>query len=202
MFDATAEIVLELHLDSGVHAINMRWPTDEEWAKYIRSRKVIRRTLGRGVTHNLPVEPSEADVALCQKIMLNGAPPLNKAEAFLVMETISQCNAIGIEIEGDWATVELSIMRDTIVKHRLRIPTASQMVKFNRVGFRLLYLPFNQSQIQLLIEPATQLWSECQGSSEDYVDGVIPANHKDTAIRVLIHHIDQNLGPQRGDENF
>jgi hypothetical protein len=200
MFDTTAEIELAMRLESGAKSVLVRWPTDEEWAERSRKRKIIIQRLGRGVTETKPPEPGDADLALYGKIALNGTPPLTKGEAFQVAETLSACTVTNVEIEGDDATVDLTVLTGP-VKHRLKVPTADQVVAFRRSGFRILDQPFNRQEITLFLDPGGKLWDACGGKSEDY-QGPVPIIHKDTAIRAVIDFIERNLGPQNGDASF
>ena len=59
---------------------------------------------------------------------------------------------------------------------------------------KLRQLPHNRVEARILLEPPVKLWEECEGKSEDYKDGKVPAPHKDTAIRAVIEELDNELG--------
>ena len=200
MFDTTAEIELAMRLESGAKSVLVRWPSDEEWAERSKKRKIIIQRLGRGVTETKPPEPGDADLALYGKIALNGTPALTKGEAFQVAETLSTCTITNVEIDGDYATVEMIVLTGP-VRHTLKIPSADQVVAFRRSGFRLLDQPFNRQEITLFLDPGGKLWDTCGGKSEDY-QGPVPVIQKDAAVRAVIDCIERNLGPQHGDTSF
>src|SRR5262249_5402452 len=115
-------------------------------------------------------------------------------------ETIATCTVTGVEVEGETATVEMNVLTGP-AKHTLKVPTADQVVKLRRSGFRILELPFNQQEIKLFIEPGAKLWDDLGGASSDY-KGAVPNIHKDAAVRAVIDFIDRNLGPRSDDANF
>jgi len=200
MFDAKAEIELGMRLENGAQSVLVRWPTDQEWAARSKARKILIRRLGRGVSETVPPEPIDADLTLTEKILLNGSGTVTKAEAFSILEALGTCSVTDVEIVGDQATVALNVLTGP-VEHRIKVPTAGQVVAFKRSGFRMLDLPYSQQQIQLFIEPAAQLWDACGGTAEGY-EGAVPAIHKDTAVRAVIDYLDRKLGAPNADESF
>ena len=199
MFDTKAEFELQMRLSSGAKSVLVRWPTDAEWqARNHYSRRMRTKRLGRGATQTMPPEPTEADVKLYQKIALNGTPTVTENEAFQINETLAACLAIGVEVEGEEATVELSTTLGGNVKHTLRIPTADQVVTARAAGLRIIDRSFGQMEIRIQTEPGVRLWDACAGKSADYT-GEVPAIHKDVAARALMEYLDQTLA-SKGDD--
>jgi hypothetical protein len=201
MFDAKAEIEIAMHLQSGGKSVVVRWPSDEEWAARASKRKILFRRLGRGMSETVTPEPGEADVALYEKIALNGTPTLTKGEAYQVAEALAVASATGVTVEGDRATVTLTVLTGQ-VSHNLGIPNADQVITFRRGAFRMFDLPFNTQELRLKADAGAKLWDACGGKSDDYAGGTIPAIHKDAAARAVVEYLDRNLGPQQDDSNF
>jgi hypothetical protein len=202
-FDSKAEIAIPARLASTGGAeqeVLLRYPTDEEWSARSRSRKIIIRRLGRGMSETVPPEPGEADVKLYKTIALNGAPDMTPAEASKVLEALSVADVYDVSIDGGEAAVEMSVMTGRAI-HHMKIPTADQVLSFRRSAFRLIDLPFNQQELRTTADAGARLYDQCGGRSEDYANG-IPALHKDAAIRAVIEHIDRALGPRSDDANF
>jgi hypothetical protein len=202
-FDSQAEYAFPAQVAStggAPQTIAVRFPTDEEWSARARSRKIIIRRLGRGVSETVPPEPGEADVKLYKAIALNGAPEMTPAEAAQVLTTISTADVFNVQIEGEEAEVEMMTVVGS-VRHRMKIPTADQVLSFRRAGFRLLDLPFNQQELRVAPDAGARLYDQCGGRSSDYANG-IPGVHKDAVARSVVDVIDQNLGPKRDDTNF
>lgn len=198
MFDSTAEIVVPARTGQGKQEIVMRWPTDEEWCERARRRKILISRLGRGVSETT-IEPGDSDLRIFDKVKLNGAPPLTQGEATRVIETLAQCEATDCRLEGDEAVVELQVMGGS-VKHRLRQPSADQVLALRR-SVRVFDLPYNKQELRIPLDVGARLWDECGGRSEDY-SGPVPALHKDRAVREVIDCIDREMSAANDEGHF
>src|SRR6516225_8862331 len=107
MFDSNATITIGLRTASGKTDIAVRWPTDEEWGAHRRRRKILQRQLGRGMTET-EIDTAEADSKLYEAVKLNGAPPLSVAEASRIVDAISTCDVLGVELGARDAEVQLN----------------------------------------------------------------------------------------------
>lgn len=200
MFDSKMEIEIKARTATGIATLSVRWPTDEEWAVWKRARKTVIRQQGRGVTETLPPMPGEADVALYQKIAINGAPQMTPAEAAHVLDLIAVCDVVDVRIDGDEAEVEMKILTG-LVKHRMKLPTMDQVATFQRSGYRLLQLPYGQQEVRTNPDAGARLYDQCDGKSSDY-DGGIPSLHKEQAARSVIDCVDRMLGPRQDESSF
>jgi hypothetical protein len=201
-FDAAAEIELGLRLESGDRSVVVRFPTDAELAERQRRRPVLIRNQGRGVSEQVPAEPGEPDLALFDKIALNGRPSVTKEEAFQIAEILTSTTVLGVEVDGDRALVTMHVMTGLTVRHSLDVPTAGRVVLFRRGAFKMLSQPYGVQQIRVNAEAGARLWDDCHGSSQDYAGGAIPAIHKDAAVRAVVEFIDHHLGPRKDDASF
>jgi hypothetical protein len=203
MFDTASEIHFNVRLQSTQgqpQDVGVRWPTDEEWASYLRTKKFMVRQMGRGVTETVVPAPGEGDLALYQKISLNGAPEMTAAEAARVIDAISICQVVSVTLDGVEAEVELRILTG-LVRHRLRIPNADQVSNYRRSAVRRLDLPHNQTHAMFNQAVAAKIYDECGGHSDDYPSGV-PMPHKHEAARAVIEEIELEYGPKADDESF
>ena len=203
MFDSSAEIEIHARLVSTGGAetgVSLRWPTDEEWISRNRSHKILIRRPGRGVSETIPSEPNEADVKLYTAIAINGAPAMTPAEAMRVLDTISLSDVTNVSIVGTEATVEMNTLGGKVT-HKLKVPSADQVLSMRRAAYRILDLPYSVQEIRTSPEPAARLYDECGGQSGDY-QGAIPVIHKDQVMRSVIEYIDRELGPKSDDANF
>lgn len=202
-FDSRVEIVLGVRPASTSGAlteVSVRWPTDEEWNVRARSRKIIIRRLGRGVTENVPAKPSEADVKLYQAIAQNGAPAMTPGEAAKLLGDISVADVNDVQIEGNEAVVDMTVMTGQVT-HRLRVPLTDEVIAFRASAFRVLNLPFDQQELRLTPDAGARLYDLCGGSSQDYASP-IPNVHKDAVVKAVIEVIDRAVGPRQDDANF
>jgi len=202
-FDISSEIVFPMRLVSTKSLeveITVRWPTDAEWLKRARARKVIMRKPRAGVNETVLPMPGPHDVELYESIKLNGAPAMTPAEADKVLNAMSRSEVTDVRLEGADAEVDMNVISGPVTL-KLRIPTADEVIHLQRAAVRLLDLPFSQQEVRINPEPGGRLFDDCGGRSDDYPKG-IPLTHKDTAVRAVIDYIDQRVGPQPSEPNF
>jgi hypothetical protein len=198
MFDSSTTITIGLRTTHGKTDITVRWPTDDEWAAHRRKRRIVQRNLGRGATET-EVDTGEADARLYDAIKLNGAPPLSVGEANRIIDTISTCEVLNVDLHAEDAEVELQTVMGE-VKHTVRIPTMDEVRMLQRAT-RLITLPYNRSEIRTNLESSAGLWDKCAGRAEGYA-GAVPNLHKDVAIRAVISAIEQEAVPKHDESGF
>jgi hypothetical protein len=200
MFDSTATIVINARTPEGSKQLEVRWPTDAEWASRMKARKILIKNLGRGIRETVPPDPGQADVALYQTIAINGAPSLTPAEASRILEAIGTCDVTGVTLEGEEAVVDLRVVSGE-VHHRLKLPSTDQILAWRRAAARVLDLQYGVQEIRVTAEPGARLWDACGGRSEDY-QGAVPAIHKDAAVRSVVDFIEREFAPKADDASF
>lgn len=203
MFDRTQEIELQVRpasLGQVLTSVVVRYPTDDEWGKLLRARKIKIRHMSRGITEMIQPPPCEADITLYESIAVNGAPKLTAAEAKKALEALGTCDVLDVRIEGTQAEVDMLIMTGE-VHHRMKVPTADQAEELERSGYRSYTLPHSQNELRFNVDVGARLYDECGGKSDDY-QGSVPAPHKDTAFRSVKDFIDRQLRPKSDEENF
>jgi hypothetical protein len=198
MFDTNTTITIGLRTTHGKADITVRWPTDEEWAAHRKRRRIMQKTLGRGATET-EIDTTEADAKLYDAIKQNGAPPLSVGEANRVIDTISTCDVLGVDLHAEDAEVELNTVMCS-VKHTVRIPNMDEVRTLQR-STRLITLPYNRAEIRTNLESSAGLWDKCGGRAEGYA-GAVPNLHKDVAIRAVISAIEQEAMPSNAEGNF
>ena len=198
MFDAATTITIGLRTIHGKADITVRWPTDEEWGAHRKRRRIVQRQLGRGMTET-EIDATEADVKLYEAIKMNGAAPLSVAEASRVVDTLSTCDVLGVDLQADDAEVQLTTLMGA-VKHIVRIPTMDEVRALQR-STRLISMQYNRSEIRTNLEASAALWDKCGGRAEGYA-GPVPNIHKDTAIRAVIAAVEQEAMPKYDESNF
>jgi hypothetical protein len=193
MFDATSEYVFKARTPEGEKAeIVMRWPNDQEWGERKRAAKLVTTQLGRGRSETQGVSSPETDLKIFDACKLNGAPKLEGDEATRLLDVLARCEVRDVEIEGPSATVTMQILGGE-VKHMLRVPTAKQARLMREAATKIRQMPHNRIEVRMSLDAPAKLWEECGGKSDDYKDGIIPALHKDVAIRAVIEELDNEL---------
>lgn len=199
MFDTNnLTLTVPIRTAHGKAEITVRWPTDEEWAQHRKRRRILQRQLGRGATET-EIDTNEADAKLYEVIKQNGAPQLSTGEINYVIEQVSDCNVLNVELHAEDAEVQLSVPMNE-VKHTVRIPTMDEIRTLQR-STRLITLPYNRQEIRTNLESSAALWDKCGGHAEGY-SGPVPNLHKDAAIRAVIQAIEREAMPQNDESNF
>jgi hypothetical protein len=198
MFNTSTTITIGLRTASGKTDIEVRWPSDEEWAAHRKRRKILQRQLGRGATET-DVDTSDGDQKLYEAIKLNGSPPLSVAEAGKIVETIGYCEVLDVRLHAEDAEVDLQTLMGP-TRHTVRIPTMDQIRTLQRSS-HIVTLPYNLQEIRTNLESPAWLWNECRGSAEGY-EGPVPAVHKDVAIRAVISAMEREAMPKYDEGNF
>jgi hypothetical protein len=200
MFDKNAEIHVTARTASGKTSLLLRWPADEEWGERARLRKILIKRSGRGITETVIEPNTDADLKLYDAIKQNGAPPLSPAEASRVLDVLALCDVRDVKLFADDATVELGILGGE-VEHRLKLPTAEQVLALRKKASKVRDLPYNTQELRILMEPGAKLWDTCEGQSDGYPGGV-PALHKDIALRAVIDALDRELAQGVDEADF
>ena len=195
-FDADTDFVVPVRTDRGDEQITVRYPSEEQWTAWTRKKSTIVTMLGRGESQWEP-ERNEADAQLYNEIRCEGQPDLDNDEAATLIGILSKFEVRGVESEGN---NELEIRAGVMggqVTHRLKIPTAKQVAELNRHRSQIVSMPFNRQRIRTVLPPYVALWDKTKVVVEGYVNGSIPAIHKESAIRAVLEYI----GTEADDPN-
>jgi len=202
MFDTKESITMTGSVTGqGVVELEMRWPTDQEWDARSRASKHIRKDLGRGKAQTTQAPPGPQDVKLFNAIKLNGAPELTPADAHFVLNLIGQCDVLDVNLQANELTVKMRILSGE-VEHKMRVPGMGQLNEMQRASINSFSLPFGAIEFSNSMMPGAALYDSVGGHSQDYVDGIVPAPHKDAAVRAVIDYMQREFGPKKHDENF
>lgn len=197
MFNTASQIVTSIRRSDGEKPITMRWPTDEEWIQRQRGWFLYVTRLGRGVSENT-VDSEKADAALYNSIRLADSPDLSPLEASKLIQTLTECSIMNVTLGADDALVEMRVLNNEPVTHRLTLPTTADVMQFRRSSMRSLDLPHGRQQMRLNLQPGLEMYNRCHVESTGYANGV-PVIHKDAAIRAVI---DACETPQGEDVDF
>jgi hypothetical protein len=116
----------------GFKAVELNYPSDEQWIERWRSRKVVTTQISRTVSEDSVIQDPEGDLKLIKDLCTNGATDsLTASEAVLILERLSEGDVEGIEREGSVFRVGLRVPGGS-VSHWLRMPTAADLEEFQR----------------------------------------------------------------------
>jgi hypothetical protein len=199
VFDASRPLTLNLRGPEGVKAINLRFPTDDEWIERQRRRKAIVKDLGRGVSETTVVNGEEVDAALVAKLRMEPEPEIDPFEAMKIMEQLSQADVDDVLTEGDTFRVVLRVLGVTTA-HVLKIPSQKDAVEHQRSFARVLGLPYGRQELRINIAPTGALYKKLLVSAEGY-EGPVPIVHQAVAVKAAIDALNNAFAEDR-DANF
>lgn len=200
-FDAKAEIHARARtVAAGVSEVALRYPEDDLWQERQRKCRITVKQLGRGNTE-METDFGDVDQKIYERVKLNGSPALTPFEATKFINLLAQAQVADTKLVADGAEVELRVFGGT-VRHTLRrIPSAEEVHKLHKAG-RQIQNGRGQTEYRLYLEPGAALYDACGGTSTDYINGIIPAIHKDAVIRDAIREADNELEPMADETVF
>ena len=180
---------------------SVRFPTDDEWILRSRRRKVITRNLGRGRTQSDTIGAEEVDLEIYAAIRLEGSCDLDGAECMQLLDRVGSCEVLDYEHEGNGVAVSLLLPGDTEATHRLRVPTAKEVLDYNRGLAKVTTLSNGRDQIAIDITAAGRLWDALRLDHTGY-DGPVPIVHKVHAIRAAVEASENMVFDEGPSANF
>ncbi len=171
--------------------LTARWPTDEEWLKRQKARRLITRPASgsRGATETTIQGGDEADLELLKAI--SGAQDLeDSAEAALLLQSLSQTTVTGVDRAGDGFEVGMETFLGPRT-FKLRRPSAAQIKHFRTNFARPIDLPYGQQETRISLTIAAELFDQlCD-------DRAAPIIFKAPAVGALVSEIERILEPSR-----
>ena len=199
VFDAARPVAINLRGPDGVKTVRVRFPSDEEWAERQRRRKVIVKSLGRGISETVIPNGEDIDAALLAKIRTEEEPDLDAFEAQKIIEQLATCDVDDVAVTGDGFRVMLRVLGGTVT-HLLKMPSAKDVNAYRRGFARVLDLPFNRQELTINIRAAAELWKKLIETTEGYA-GDVPIIHQAVAVKAAIDALDTSFQEDR-EANF
>jgi hypothetical protein len=192
MLDTTAELSTHIRTKEGRVLAVLKWPSEEAWIKRASERYVLGRQMGSGRS-NFEEEPGQSDLHLYEAVKLEDSPTLTAGEAKLLIDLVASCAVMDCELGTAEAVVTLQVLEGAYtVVHTMRMPTADEAIKVQKVGRRSTTLPHGMQQIRVILSAWLKLYADCQGHSDDY-KGEIPAVHREAVVRAVVQAIELEM---------
>ena len=184
VFDASRPLALNLRTPGGLKTVRVRFPSDEEWTTRQRRRKVIMKSLGRGINETVVPAGEDIDAALLAKIRTEETPEVDPFEAKKLMEQLGTADVDDVQATGDGYAVTLRVLGATTV-HTLKTPSAREAFDFERGYAKVLDLPYNRQEYTINLAPAAELYKKLLVQAEGYV-GDVPIIHQAVVVKAAI----------------
>lgn len=164
----------------------VRFPSDAEWIERARSMKTYRTPLGRGKSESHTPNTEQADLALYQKVRVDGSPDLDEFEAAYIISKLEACKIKESGRDGSRFRVVLR-SKGVDTEHVLKIPTKRQTMEYGRESVRIIDQRRSQ-EIRVSIEPSAGLYDQLLDHVTGY-EGPVPIIHKDTVVVEVLNLI-------------
>lgn len=199
MFNTKATIEFEIPGENGSKVARLRFPTDQEWASRSMRKKIIQRNVGRGTTQIEQVDHSNVDFDIFNQVKQEDSAEIDAYEAQMILDKIAYAEVIEFESgAGEYIITLATAVGDTT--HRLRIPTAKEIMQYRRSFARVADLPHGKQQISINLEAVTPLYDALKKSAEGY-SADVPIIHKSAVLRAAVDAVEQVSGDD-GRVNF
>jgi hypothetical protein len=173
----------------------LRLPTAEEIYQWLRSKKFIRRSLGRRKSQTERVPNHAADLALFKSIRIDSGEPFDEYEASNAIAKITRADVTNCEPNGDGFKITVTTNFGETV-HYLGYPTAKILNDYRRGALTGVDLPHGQEELVPHAEVGVALYDSVILKTEGYASGVQPPpHHKSAAAPELVQAID-DLDPE------
>lgn len=199
LFDQTRPIQIKLQTPEGVKTIDLRFPTDDELGDRQRRRKIIIKSIGRGMTETTVLDSEEIDAELVKKIRSSEDPEIDPYEATQVINQLIEAEVDEVEREGGGYRVFLRVP-GARTEHVVKMPSAKEIIKYRRKANRVIDLRHNKQQLVIDPTPAIKLYDSLKVDVQGY-EGEIPSIHKAAVINAAIEEMESGTGVA-GAENF
>lgn len=186
MFDTTREYKFKIPSPNGIVEALVKFPTDEQWLEYHRSRRVIEKSLGRNQSEVTIVGGEQAAARLFSAVANGSAGKLDSNQVEMVIDRMASVKVDGVEDEGGSYRVALRFFFSSAT-HVLKMPTAKQM-KEAEAATRVIGGKFGATEIRVNLETFAALYGEMATSSDGY-SGPVPILHKHAAVQAVLSEL-------------
>lgn len=203
VFDAERPVRLKLLTEEATkREIMVRFPTDDELVAWQRSRRLLVKHLGRGVSETTVPNAEEKDLALFEKIATDDAQ-VDPFEANQIVKDLTQNDVDDVtKIPGGYR-IALRVPGG-ITTHDVRVPTAKERFRYQRDFARALDVRHGRQELTLNLLAGAALYDAIVKASEGY-EGRVPVNHKTAVAKAAIEEAEAATAgdvSEDDDENF
>jgi hypothetical protein len=201
VFDGEREINVKLQSPDGTtRPVAIRFPSDEEWMDRQRRRKVIIKSLGRGMSETVPPETADDDAQLLKRLLVEEGPEVDGYEATRILDQLADCDVDDVQAEGGAYRVTTRVLGG-MTAHLLRMPTAKEILHYRRGFVRVIDLPYNRQSVTINMTAAGDLYRDLRQKAEGYAGDAVPIVHQAIVVKAVIDAVEAACGVA-GTENF
>ena len=174
----------------------VKFPTDEQLSRRVRTRLHLSRSLGRDMVKSETRGVDESNIEMFNAIRVGADQDgfnadFDPAETAFILNQILRCDVLDVSREGNVFIVTLDVPGDVTVTHRLRQPSQKQFQEYSDSASQS-YQRRTGGETRYLLEPSGKLWDVLDPHVTGYPTNDpmdVPIIHKDTALGELISQV-------------
>jgi hypothetical protein len=186
MFDSSQIIPVTIK-SGGRKSCKVKFPSDEQWAEYVRKQRSIRRQLGRGKSQVETLGVGRAELDLFNAIRQDeGGETFSEADAVLVINQLQRAEILSSKEETDGYQIQLKVRGGYEVAFALRMPSALQVMDYEKAATQIIN-ERRTSEYRVSLDPGGRLFdSLVKADSVSGYQGAVPIIHKCAAIAEMV----------------
>jgi hypothetical protein len=196
LFDASRTFRLKHLTPQGVKAIELRWPSDEDWReRESRRRSIIEFDAVTGEPKTTRSEPDGDECALLRGIAVGEIETdLDPAEAGRLIDQLAAAELAneGSVVGVSQLTIELDVAGGIPTKHILRMPSAKDLDRFSRRFFSQRTAGKRRAFSVRDLRFAQELYQSLSAETEGYA-GAVPIIHQAAAVYAAFNALQVEL---------
>lgn len=126
---------------------------------------------------------------------MGDGPEVDGFEATRILEQLSQTDVDDVIPEGGVFRV-ITRVPGGLTAHILRMPSAKDVIEYQRAFARILDLPFNKQELTVKLGAAGSLYQKLSQSTEGYA-GAVPIIHQAVAVKAAIDALEAGFQEER-----
>lgn len=184
LFDSCGEFEISIR---GGKSVTLRYPTDDQMARYQARVKIVTKRVGRDGTTTDIQGVEAAALELWEAIRVSG-DDLDEFEAAYVVERLTTAEADEVEREGDDFRIHLDLIGGMRTSHLLRAPKIAEERKHDRRAISVIRRGAS-TEIKTDIRAFGDFYGLLAKHAEGYVNGAVPIGHKVAVVERLMREV-------------
>lgn len=200
-FDARQPIKIKALTVDGIRDIELRFPSDVEWAECAGRVKYFQKDLPGGIRQTGLTKPDPFELEVFNKLRTDSGPAVELPEAHKILARMNSARLLDSQFDGNSFSIVLSGYGNLVSTHTCRTPNARERERWEDDYSIAQYNPGSKKEITSfnMNIPIELYGAICQGR-EGYA-GEVPLGHQLMVVSAVFAKLKEILA---GDdpENF
>jgi hypothetical protein len=193
LFDARQNIDVSVPSPEGPKKATVAFPSDELWQERFKRRRTLVKSLGRGASETSVLNGEAADQFVFEQIRQeeDGGPTFDEFEASMIVDQLSKADVTDVRHFGATFEVDLRVLDAFPTIHKMRSPSARQIVNYRRACVRSIDRPYGVQELRITLEPASEMYKALNIEHSGYAEGSpVPVLHQWAVVQAVLNAVD------------